>query len=80
MKAVSLIILKPRKSVPKKLNLPADGRGTEYSCAGAVETTNEELSLVLKNLQHMVVVCFLDWLHNQIASLNHTAEEDECLR
>ena len=61
------------------LDFPADGRSTEHSSAGAVETADKESCLVLEDLEHVGIVSLANWLHNELAGLNHTTKEDECL-
>ena len=61
------------------LQLPSHGTCSKNRSRRTFKTTNEELCLVFENLQHILIVCLLKWLHQQVACLCQSAKEDKCL-
>ena len=62
------------------LQLPSNSRCSEYSSAATLESAKQEFSFTLEHLQHVLIIATHDRVHNQVASLCHTSEEDESLR
>ena len=62
------------------LQFPSNSRCSEHSSAATLKSAKQEFSFTLEHLQHVLIIATHDRIHNQIASLCHTSEEDESLR
>ena len=61
------------------LDFPAECTCAKHSCIAFLKFGNEDFSLALVDVEHVAVVSFLDRLHDEVASLGETAEEDVSL-
>ena len=62
------------------IDIPAHSRCSEHSGRRTFKTGNKELCLALVDVEDVLFVCLLDRIHNQVACLSESAEEDESLR
>lgn len=63
----------------KILHIPSHSTRTEYGSRTAIKGRNKELSLALEDAEHVLIISLLDRLHDEVASLGQTTEEDESL-
>ena len=63
----------------KILHTPSHSTRTEYGSRTAIKGRNKELSLALEDAEHVLIISLLNRLHDEVASLGQTTEEDESL-
>lgn len=66
--------------VPGGFYLPAEGAGAEHGGLAAVERGDEQLGLALEDVQRVFLVGLAQRVHEVVARLGQSAEEDEGLR